>query len=55
MEYQDLRINLESLDGVISGKSQMGGIRFDPMLEEKGGWILGEALKHDVEMVDAVI
>lgn len=32
-----------------------GGIRFDPMLEEKGSWILGEALKHDVEMVDAVI
>lgn len=32
-----------------------GGTRFDPMLEEKGGWISGEAPKHDEEMVDAVI
>ena len=31
------------------------GTRFDPMLEERGGWILGEAPKHDEEMTDAVI
>jgi hypothetical protein len=37
MEYQDLRINLESLHGVICGESHMRSIRFDPMLEEKGG------------------
>ena len=29
--------------------------RFDPMMEEKGGWIAGEARRTDVEMEDAVI
>ena len=29
--------------------------RFDPSLEEKGGWILGEAPKHNMEMTNAVI
>jgi hypothetical protein len=29
--------------------------RFDPMLEERGGWIAGEARRSDVEMTDAVI
>ena len=32
-----------------------GGTRFDPMLEEKGGWIAGEAQRHDIEMAEAVI
>lgn len=32
-----------------------GGVRFDPFLEEKGGWIYREAPKHDVKMVDAII
>lgn len=31
-----------------------GGKRFDPMLEGKGGWIVGEAQWHDVEMAEAV-
>ena len=31
------------------------GIRFDPIMEEKGGWIAGEAQRQDVEMSDAVI
>lgn len=31
------------------------GSRFDPLLEEKRGWIYGEARRHDVEMSDAVI
>ena len=31
------------------------GIRFDPMMEEKGGWIAGEGQRQDVEMSDAVI
>ena len=31
------------------------GMRFDSMMEEKGGWIAGEVPKHDVEMTDAVI
>ena len=29
--------------------------RFDPMMEEKGGWIAGEARRTDVEMEDAVV
>ena len=32
-----------------------GGPRFDPMLEEKGGWIAGEDPKRDEEMAVAVI
>ena len=35
-------------------RSQIGS-RFDPMLEEKEGWIPGEAQRHVVEMADAVI
>jgi hypothetical protein len=31
------------------------GTRFDPMMEEKGGWIAGEAHRRDEEMPDAVI
>lgn len=31
------------------------GPRFDPMLEEKGGWVAGEGPRHDVEMGEAVI
>ena len=31
------------------------GPRFDPLLEEKGGWIAGEARGQDVEMADVVI
>ena len=29
--------------------------RFDPMMEERGGWIAGEAPRQDIEMEDAVI
>ena len=29
--------------------------RFDPMMEERGGWIAGEAQRQDIEMKDAVI
>ena len=29
--------------------------RFDPMMEERGGWIAGEAPRHDIKMEDAVI
>ena len=32
-----------------------GGVRFDPMLEEKGGWVAGEDPRKDEEMADAVI
>ena len=32
-----------------------GGTRFDPMMEKKGGWIAGEAQRHDIEMPEAVI
>ena len=32
-----------------------GGIRFDPMLEEKGGWVAGEDPKRDEVMAEAVI
>ena len=31
------------------------GPRFDPLLEERGGWISGDVPKHDVVMIDAVI
>ena len=31
------------------------GPRFDPMLEEKGGWVAGEGPRQDVEMAEAVI
>jgi hypothetical protein len=31
------------------------GPRFDPMMEEKGGWIAGESHRQDEEMQDAVI
>ena len=31
------------------------GSRFDPMLEEKGGWVAGEDPERDEEMVEAVI
>ena len=31
------------------------GPRFDPLLEERGGWIAGEARGHDVEMAEAVM
>lgn len=31
------------------------GPRFSLMLEERGGWIFGEAQKLDVKMTDAVI
>lgn len=29
--------------------------RFDPMMEEKGGWIAGEARRQDVVMEEAVL
>ena len=29
--------------------------RFDPMMEERGGWIAGEAPRQDIEMEDAVV
>lgn len=32
-----------------------GGSKFDLMLEERGGWITGEAQQHDVDMADVVI
>ena len=32
-----------------------GGPRFDPLLEEKGGWIAGEGNRHDEIMADAMI
>ena len=32
-----------------------GGLRFDPMLEEKGGWIAGEDPKRDEELTEVVI
>ena len=32
-----------------------GGERFDPMLEERGGWVTGEDPKRDEEMAEAVI
>ena len=32
-----------------------GGGRFDPMLEEKGGWVAGEDPKRDEEMAEAVM
>lgn len=32
-----------------------GGTRFDPMLEERGGWITGEAQQNDSDMTEAVI
>ena len=28
---------------------------FDPIMEERGGWIAGEAPQQDIEMEDAVI
>lgn len=31
------------------------GPRFDPMMEERGGWIAGEAHRYDSEMTDAII
>ena len=31
------------------------GIRFDPTMEDRGGWIAGEAQPQDVEMSDVVI
>ena len=31
------------------------GSRFDPIMEERGGWIAGEAQKHDTEMTNVVI
>ena len=31
------------------------GTRFDPMMEEKGGWIAGETHRRDEEMPEAVI
>lgn len=39
-----------------AGKVRYGnGASFDPMLEGKGGWISGEAPRHDIELADAVI
>ena len=39
-----------------SNKVRYGaGIRFDPMMEERGGWIAGEARPQDVDMSDTVI
>ena len=32
-----------------------GAPRFDPMLEERGGWIAREGPRQDIEMEDAVI
>lgn len=31
------------------------GLRFDPIMEERGSWIVGEVLKHDIVMIDVVI
>ena len=33
----------------------MSAPRFDPMMEERGGWIAGEPQRDDVKMEDAVI
>lgn len=39
-----------------AAKVQYGYVpRFDPMMEERGGWISGETRRQDVEMEDAVI
>lgn len=39
-----------------ASKVQYGsGPSFDPMLEERGGWVTGEGPKCDVEMMEAVI
>ena len=32
-----------------------GGIRFDLMLKERGGWVTGEDPKRDEEMAEAVL
>lgn len=31
------------------------GARYDLLMEEKGGWILGEAPKQDVEMIEEML
>ena len=31
------------------------GTRFDPMMEERGGWIAGEVQPQDAEMLEAVM
>ena len=31
------------------------GPRFDPLMEEKGGWISGEAPRQDMEMIKVVM
>lgn len=31
-----------------------GGVRFDPLLEEKGGWMSGEVPRQDEEMAYVV-
>ena len=42
--------------GSFASKVRYGNApRFDPMMEERGGWIAGEARRQDVEMEDVVI
>ena len=55
--------NKAMVKGVIGSKMETfaakvryeSGPRFDPLLEEKGGWIAGEARGQDVGMLEAVI
>lgn len=48
----NLTVKMESL----ADKVRYGaGTRFDPMMEERGGWIAGEVQPQDAEMLEAVM
>ena len=48
--------NMQIQVATFAAKVRYGsGSRFDPMMEEKGGWIVGEAPKQDVEISEVEI
>ena len=49
-------VNLTVKMKLFADKVRYGvGTRFDPMMEERGGWIAGEAQPQDAEMLEAVM
>lgn len=45
----------DTMETFVAKVKYMSGPRFDPLLEENGGWISGEAPAANVEMMEVVI
>lgn len=46
---------MERMESFTTKVGYSNGSRSDPLLEEKGGWIVGEAHGQDADMMEAMI